>query len=56
MNKRLLEIIACPSCKGRLVLEKNELICRLDRLAFPIEGHVPVLLLDRARSLGKDQS
>jgi uncharacterized protein len=51
MNKKLLEIIACPSCKGRLIEQDHELICQLDRLAFPISSGVPVLLIERARSL-----
>ncbi|KOR27290.1 tetraacyldisaccharide 4'-kinase, partial [Achromatium sp. WMS3] len=37
MDKQLLDILVCPICKGQLYYAKtdNELICRLDRLAYP---------------------
>jgi len=53
MDKRLLDILVCPLCKGSLHLdaEKQELICKLDRLAYPIRNDIPVMLIDEARSL-----
>ncbi|KHF25995.1 Trm112 family protein [Solemya velum gill symbiont] len=53
MDKKLLEILACPLCKGELVHDRkaNELICRLDRLAFPITDGIPVMLVSEAREL-----
>ena len=53
----MLEIVACPVCKGKLNYdkEKNELVCRADRLAYPIVDDIPVLLENRARSLGLDE-
>ena len=46
MDHRLLEIIACPVCNGKLWYnqEKQELICKLDNLAFPLRDGIPVLL------------
>ncbi len=40
MDKRLLEILACPICKGKLVYKQDteELLCRFDKLAYPIQG------------------
>lgn len=49
MDKRLLEILVCPLCKGKLLLKENELICRFDRLAYPIREGVPVMLEQEAR-------
>ena len=51
MDKKLLEIIACPICKGSLILDnaKQELICRADKLAFPIKDGIPVMLESEAR-------
>jgi len=51
LDHNLLEIIACPVCKGKLQLDKNknELICKFDRLAYPIEEGIPVLLESKAR-------
>jgi uncharacterized protein YbaR (Trm112 family) len=53
MDKRLLDILVCPLCKGKLVLEKAtaELICHADKLAYPIRDGIPVMLIDEARSL-----
>jgi uncharacterized protein len=53
MDARLLEILVCPICKGPLVYRKSrgELICRADRLAFPIRDDIPVMLEDEARKL-----
>jgi uncharacterized protein len=53
VEKRILEIIACPLCKGKLHYDReaNELICRFDKLAFPIHDGVPVMMEDKARNL-----
>lgn len=49
MDKTLLELLVCPLCKGKLLLKKQELICRFDRLAFPIRDGIPVMLENEAR-------
>ncbi|MCW8929689.1 MAG: Trm112 family protein [Gammaproteobacteria bacterium] len=53
MDKKLLDILACPVCKGELDYSKesNELICKKDKLAFPIRDDIPVMLESEARSL-----
>lgn len=51
MDPKLLEILVCPLCKGPLVHRKDELICKADRLAFPIRDGIPVMLEDEARRL-----
>lgn len=57
MDKTLLEILACPICKGELVYDAKdkELICRFDRIAFPVINEIPVMLANRARRLGQDE-
>ena len=57
MDHRLLEIVACPVCKGKLnfAKEKNELVCKFDRLAYPIDDGIPVLLDSEARTLSSDE-
>ena len=52
-----LQIIACPNCKGRLVYAEktDELVCRGERLAYPIEEHIPVLIADKARTLTAEE-
>ncbi len=57
LDHKLLDIVACPVCKGKLHYDKDkgELICRADRLAYPIEEDIPVLLASRARSLSLEE-
>ncbi len=57
LDNRLLEIIACPICKGELVYNKQnqELICKLDRLAYPIKDDIPVMLEEEARELPPEE-
>lgn len=58
MDHRLLEIIACPVCNGKLYFnqEKQELICKPDALAFPVRDGIPVLLENEARSLNLEET
>lgn len=53
MDKKLLEILACPICKSPLVYRKEaaELICKADRLAYPIRDGIPVMLEEEARRI-----
>jgi len=53
MDARLLDILVCPICKGPLIYRKaeGELICKGDRLAYPIRDDIPVMLEDEARRL-----
>ena len=53
VDPRLLEILVCPLCKGPLLHRKDvhELVCRADRLGFPIRDGIPVMLEEEARKL-----
>ncbi len=57
MDKKLLDILVCPICKGKLYYDKRaaELICRGDRLAFPIRDDIPVMLQEEARELAAEE-
>ena len=57
MDRKLLDILVCPLCKSPLVYKKteNELICKADRLAFPIRDDIPVMLEEEARQLPADE-
>ena len=50
LDERLLEIIACPKCKGELEYksEENQLICHKCRLIYHIKDDIPVMLIDEA--------
>jgi len=57
MDPKLVEILVCPLCKGPLVWRKDarELVCKGDRLAFPVRNDIPVMLEDEARELRPDE-
>jgi uncharacterized protein len=56
MDDRLLDILACPLCKGPLKPQKaaGVLVCRSERLAFPIKAGVPMMLEEDAKQLAHD--
>lgn len=58
MDKRLLELLVCPICKGPLRTSGSgnalELVCRSDRLAYAVRDDIPVMLPEEARVLGTD--
>ena len=53
MDTKLLELIVCPVTKGKLEFdrEKQELISRSARLAYPVRDGIPILLENEARTL-----
>ena len=57
MDTKLLELLVCPVTKGPLVYdrEKQELISRSARLAYPIRDGLPVLLESEARTLTDEE-
>ncbi len=57
MDKQLLAMLVCPSCKGKLDYHKaqQELVCRFDRLAFPIRDDIPVMLVEEARHVRAEE-
>ena len=58
MDKRLLELLVCPLCKGPLRAAgaggSLELICVADRLAYAVRDGIPMMLPEEARVLGTD--
>jgi len=56
-DPKLLEILVCPVTKGQLSYdaEKQELISKNARLAYPIRGGIPIMLPDEARELSDDE-
>ncbi|MFC1513135.1 Trm112 family protein [Thermodesulfobacteriota bacterium] len=53
LNKDLLDILACPKCKGPVTLTDQEdgLICDACRLRYEIRDGIPVMLIDEAQKL-----
>jgi uncharacterized protein YbaR (Trm112 family) len=58
MDRRLLELLVCPICKGPLrslgAGNAQELICRADRLAYAVRDGIPIMLPEEARAIGAD--
>jgi uncharacterized protein YbaR (Trm112 family) len=50
LDEKLLEILACPGCKGTLEYdqENQKLVCHQCKLKFRIEDDIPVMLVDEA--------
>jgi uncharacterized protein YbaR (Trm112 family) len=50
---RLLDILVCPKCKGRLEYgsEESRLVCRACKLAYPIRNDIPIMLEQEAEGL-----
>ena len=53
LDKKILDIIACPKCKGELEYDekKDILICKKDKIYFEIKHNIPILLIEKARPL-----
>jgi uncharacterized protein YbaR (Trm112 family) len=53
LDKRLLEILVCPQCKGDLEydLQAARLICKACKLAYPVKDDIPVMLVDEAERI-----
>ena len=53
LSKDLLEILACPQCKGEIVPDDNHdnLLCHVCKLAYPVRDGIPVMLIDEALPL-----
>ncbi|MGD8568127.1 MAG: Trm112 family protein [Gammaproteobacteria bacterium] len=57
MDRKLLDILVCPVCKGPLVYlkEAGELVCKGDRLAYPVRDDIPIMLEEEARELAPEE-
>jgi uncharacterized protein len=57
VDPKLLEILVCPVTKGPLTYDrqKQELVSRSARLAYPVRDGIPVMLEDEARRLAPDE-
>ena len=49
IDKELLEILACPACKGDVELKNDKIVCLKCGLKYPIKDGIPVMLIDEAQ-------
>ena len=56
MDAKLLDILVCPICKGKLDYRKadKELVCKPCKLAYPVRDDIPVMLEEEARSIADE--
>ncbi len=54
VDKKLLEMLACPNCKGDVKVSDDGkgIICEKCRLIYPIVDDIPVMLIDEAKPVG----
>lgn len=57
VDRKLLDVLVCPICKSPLVYrpDQQELICKADRMAFPVRDGIPVMLEEEARQVGLEE-
>lgn len=55
ISKELLEILACPKCKGEVTVREDPtgLVCETCRLVYPVKDDIPIMLVDEAEPLDK---
>jgi hypothetical protein len=51
IDNSLLEILACPKCKGELDYKNDKLICASCKLAYPVKEDIPIMLIDQAERI-----
>jgi len=53
LSKKLLDVLACPKCKGSLKYEKakSRLVCKKCRLAYRVEDGIPIMLVEEAERI-----
>ena len=54
ISKELLDILACPQCKGDVQLTERQdgLVCKACQLRYPIKDDIPIMLIEEAERLG----
>ena len=56
LDEKLLEILACPKCKGGLEYTGEKLICHKCALAYPIRDDIPIMLIEEAEDLSGSEA
>jgi len=53
VSKELLEILACPKCKGEVIMNQSEngLVCEACSLVYEIRDDIPIMLIEEAKPL-----
>jgi len=54
ISKKLLDILVCPRCKGKLLLDQDKLVCQSGNIAFPIKNNIPIVVMKEAIDLSSN--
>lgn len=54
LDKKLLEILACPVCKSSVRLKGDKIICHKCKKYYPVRDGIPVMLVDEAKDLEEE--
>lgn len=57
LSEDLLDILACPQCKGEVRVKDDEtgIVCESCRLVYPVRDDIPVMLIDEAEALSPEK-
>ena len=57
MQNKLMDILVCPMCGGKLefIKKQNVLLCRFDRVVYPIDDEIPVLLPEESKPVTAEE-
>ena len=55
MDRKLLDILACPLCKTEVKLEDDKIVCTKCGRRYPVRDGIPVMLIDEAELPGEDK-
>ncbi len=53
IDKKLMEILACPKCKGDVYEKDDKIICEQCQVYYPVKDDIPVMLIDEAVPLSE---
>ncbi len=58
MKKELLDIIACPQCKGKVELAEDQqaLLCQSCQLSYAIRDNIPIMIIEEAQPISSERS
>ncbi len=54
IDEKLMEILACPACKGPVELEEEWIVCQECGLRYPIRDGIPIMLVEEAQQAETD--
>ena len=55
IDKKLLEILACPACRGDVNLADDKIICQRCGLRYPVKDGIPIMLTEEAEGSKKEE-